>query len=152
MLVENSEITCEGSMIDLRQDYGGTWKGDVILRNVTVSKSPSKSLKNIYILSTTWENHDFGYTCYMPNFEIDNIILADGFTPSINFIEKIKSKYFESEVDYAHLPNLSDGTENVNLYQPPKYVRVTGNDRGYTFYIKDLPILEQTEIIGFVKK
>ena len=151
MLIENTEITCEGSIVTLREDYGATWNGDIILRNVTVSRSPSKkNLKEIYMLSTKWENHDFGYTCHLPNYEIDNLILADGFNPKISFISAINSEDFASEVNYAHLPTLSDGSVNLNPYQPPDYIKVTGNSRGYTFYIKQLDIFADTEISGFV--
>ena len=56
--------------IELREDYGSTWNGDINITNCTLKRT--KSNKIIYF-KTTYNNgepHDYGYDLYLPNVYI----------------------------------------------------------------------------------
>ena len=61
LLIENSTFFTN-KIINLRNDYGSSWEGDIIIRNCTISP---KSQTNINVISGSNEGaHDFGYPCY----------------------------------------------------------------------------------------
>ena len=67
--VENTTIYVDGAKtaIRLRSDYGSTWAGDVYMKNVDLKyEMKTKDNNNISVVSSSWVNHDFGYTCYLP--------------------------------------------------------------------------------------
>lgn len=156
MIVEDTEITCEGSLVLLREDYGSTWNGDVILKNVLVSKSKSKNLATVALLNASWYNHDYGYTCHIPNMEIDNLMLAPGFNPKLVFIEggavTIEEDQYMGESKYIHKEFLSTGAKNENPIVPPSYVKVTNNTEGLSFYIPENEFFKDTETKGFIRE
>ena len=90
-LIENTTVI-SGSFIDLREDYGSTWNGDLIIRNC---KFYPTGIENNIVKAVNTEDHDFGYTCYMPqNIEID------GF-----FIHSVGFNFVFSMVNSNHLTN-----------------------------------------------
>lgn len=65
LTVENSTIRGR-TLINLRSDYGSTWKGEIIIRNcVFVPAGGKPASANLFGGSNSGQ-HDFGYTCYMP--------------------------------------------------------------------------------------
>ncbi len=67
-LIENTRIY-NSSAVTLRDDYGSTWRGDIILDGldlVTGSSSP-------VLVSGYWRNHDFGYETYLPNLTVKSL-------------------------------------------------------------------------------
>ena len=65
LTVENSTIYGR-NLINLRRDYGSTWQGEFFIRNcvfVPVGGSPTSAS---LIGGSNSGQHDFGYTCYMP--------------------------------------------------------------------------------------
>ena len=69
-LIENTTVLA-ASFVDFREDYGSTWNGDLIIRNCKFYPS-EVSLKILNAVNT--EDHDFGYTCYLPErIEIDGL-------------------------------------------------------------------------------
>lgn len=71
-LIENTTVI-SANFIDLRQDYGSTWNGELIIRNCKFY--PTAVLNNI-INANNSETHDFGYTCYLPQrIEIDGFFV-----------------------------------------------------------------------------
>ena len=69
--VENSTVRGR-SFINLRPDYGSTWQGAFIIRNCTFVPAGGKQTSASLISGSYSGQHDFGYTCYMP--EIITII------------------------------------------------------------------------------
>lgn len=63
--VENSTIRGR-NFINLRSDYGSTWQGEFIIRNCTFVPSNGQSTTASLISGSYSGQHDFGYTCYMP--------------------------------------------------------------------------------------
>ncbi len=75
-LIENT--TVQGShFIDLREDYGSTWRGDIIIRNCKFAPRNGGSGPSI-LGGFNDGQHDFGYTCHMPaRILIDGLEIAD---------------------------------------------------------------------------
>ena len=75
--VINTTISAE-TFINLREDYGSTWNGDVNIINCTYKykKKNSNMPKLFYYKINTDTNgnvHDYGYDCKFPNVYIENI-------------------------------------------------------------------------------
>ena len=87
-LVENTTVLAE-DFIDLRPDYGSTWNGDLIIRNC---KFYPTGLSLHIIKAENSEDHDFGYTCYLPQrIEIDGFFV---YRPGFNYLfNKVNEKH-----------------------------------------------------------
>ena len=80
-LVENSTIRGSG-LINLRSDYGSTWRGEFIIRNCVFVPANGKPISASLIRGTNSGQHDFGYTCYMPEkITIDSLYIDDSNHP-----------------------------------------------------------------------
>ncbi|MCG6189634.1 hypothetical protein [Maribellus maritimus] len=79
--VENSTI--RGSrLINLRSDYGSTWRGEFIIRNCVFIPANGKPTIASLISGSYSGQHDFGYTCYMPEkIVIENLRIDDSNHP-----------------------------------------------------------------------
>lgn len=64
--IENCEfyVCSHGCVVWLRSDYGSTWYGDLIMRDVTVKHSERNS--SIILVNSWWEDHWFGYQTKLP--------------------------------------------------------------------------------------
>ena len=80
--VENS--TVRGStFINLRSDYGSTWQGEFIIRNCIFIPGGGKPTNASIIGGSNSGQHDFGYTCYMPErITIENLKIDDSGNPA----------------------------------------------------------------------
>ncbi len=68
--IENTTVN-GNNVVHLRSDYGSTWDGEVIIKDVTL-----KNTGNASIFTGNWYNHYFGYVCHLPNVVIDNLKLT----------------------------------------------------------------------------
>lgn len=74
-LLENTTVH-GGRFITLRPDYGSTWRGGFIIRNCTFVPTGSGALS--LIGGSHSGQHDFGYTCHLPEkITIDTLHIAD---------------------------------------------------------------------------
>ena len=81
LTVENSTIN-GNSLINLRTDYGSTWQGEVFIRNCVFVPAGGKPLSSSLIGGANSSQHDFGYTCYMPDrITIENLRINDSNHP-----------------------------------------------------------------------
>lgn len=81
LTVENSTIRGY-SLINLRQDYGSTWRGDFIIRNCVFVPAGSSPISASLINGSYSGQHDFGYTCYMPErIVIEKLYIDDSNHP-----------------------------------------------------------------------
>ena len=88
-LIENT-IVLSDSFVDLRSDYGSTWNGDFIIRNC---KFYPTGVSSHIIHAENTEDHDFGYTCYLPQkIEIDGL-----------YVHRIGINYVFNVVNSNHL-------------------------------------------------
>lgn len=81
-LVENSTVY-GGSFINLRSDYGSTWQGEFVIRNCTFVPACGKPVSASLIGGSNDGQHDFGYTCHMPErITIDGLRIDDSNHPA----------------------------------------------------------------------
>jgi hypothetical protein len=81
LTLENSTIYGR-TLINLRSDYGSTWQGEFIIRNCKFVPSGSRTTSASLIGGTNTGQHDFGYTCYMPErITIENLHIDDSSHP-----------------------------------------------------------------------
>jgi hypothetical protein len=81
LTVENSTIRGR-SVVNLRPDYGSTWQGEVIIRNCVFVPADGKPVNSSVISGSYSGQHDFGYTCYMPErITIENLRIDDSKHP-----------------------------------------------------------------------
>lgn len=81
LTVENSTIRGR-SLVNLRSDYGSTWQGEFVIRNCTFVPAGGKSTSASLISGSYSGQHDFGYTCYMPErITIENLRIDDSNHP-----------------------------------------------------------------------
>ena len=133
--VENSHVY-GNLLIGIREDYGSTWHGDVIIKDVTLHNSAAPNL--IYGL---WANHDFGYQTYMPeNIIVDNFSITNGDT-----INMFTAKFVEQSEHI--LDDEVDGKPNVNKMVPPKKIVVRNNKSGLNYIVPNTKFFENTEIV-----
>jgi hypothetical protein len=80
--VENSTIFGR-NLINLRSDYGSTWQGEFHIRNCVFVPAGSKTTSASLIGGSYSGQHDFGYTCYMPErIIIENLRIDDSNHPA----------------------------------------------------------------------
>jgi hypothetical protein len=79
--VENTTIRGR-SLMNLRPDYGSTWEGEFIIRNCVFIPNGGKPSSASLITGFNSGQHDFGYTCYMPEkITIENLYVDDSNHP-----------------------------------------------------------------------
>ena len=119
LCVENTVFHSD-TVVALRGDYGCTWQGEVILKDITIN-----NIGTPILINAGWQNHNFGYTCYLPER-----IVVDGI--------KLANK------DYFYvLPKLApdidkpfvDGAENKNPVELTKEIVIKSNPKGYKHYV-----------------
>jgi hypothetical protein len=81
LTVENTTIRGR-SLINLRSDYGSTWQGEFVIRNCIFVPEDGKPTSAALISGSYSGQHDFGYTCYMPEkITIENLHIDDSNHP-----------------------------------------------------------------------
>jgi len=81
LIVENTTIRGR-SLINLRSDYGSTWQGEFIIRNCIFVPAGGNEISSTLIGGSYSGQHDFGYTCYMPEqITIENLHIDDSNHP-----------------------------------------------------------------------
>ncbi len=107
--VENSTIY-GGSLINLRSDYGSTWQGELLIRDCVFVPAGGRPVSASLIGGSYSGQHDFGYTCYMPErIIIENLRIddskhpADYLGPAIfgNFNPKMTSDSYVEKFPYV---------------------------------------------------
>ena len=81
LTVENTTIRGR-SLINLRSDYGSTWQGEFVIRNCIFVPAGGRPTSAALISGSYSGQHDFGYTCYMPErITIENLHIDDSNHP-----------------------------------------------------------------------
>ena len=79
--VENTTVYGR-SFINLRSDYGSTWRGEFVIRDCTFVPACGRPVTASLIGGSNSGQHDFGYTCYMPErITIDTLRIDDSKHP-----------------------------------------------------------------------
>ena len=81
LTVENSKIYGR-TLVNLRSDYGSTWQGEFVIRNCVFVPAAGRPTSASLIGGFNSGQHDFGYTCYMPErITIENLEIDDSNHP-----------------------------------------------------------------------
>lgn len=80
-LLENSRVYGR-SLINLRQDYGSTWEGELVIRDVVFVPFGGRTASASLIGGRNPGQHDFGYPTFMPHrIIIENLHIDDSNHP-----------------------------------------------------------------------
>ena len=120
-LIEDSTMYGD-KIINLRQDYGSVWNGEIVVKNSTLISSGVKSLFTAY-----WNNHDFGYTTYLPNITIDGLKIEPAIACVSIFSDMPEGR---CDGDFTGKTVTIDGkeTENKNPTVMPERITVKNCD------------------------
>ena len=108
------------SFINLRPDYGSTWRGEVIIRNCTFVPACGRPVNASLISGSHSGQHDFGYTCYLPErIVIDGLHIEDSEHPAkyrgpaifANFNRSLTDSSYVEKFPYVRTSEVS--LENV---------------------------------------
>lgn len=109
LTVENSTIRGR-SFVNLRPDYGSTWQGELVIRNCVFVPAGGKS-NGLSLISGSYSGqHNFGYTCYMPQrITIENLRIDDSGNPDnylgptifANFNPKMTDSTYQEKFPYV---------------------------------------------------
>jgi hypothetical protein len=101
--VENSTIYSR-NLINLRSDYGSTWQGELIIRNSVFVPTGGRSANASLISGSYSGQHDFGYTCHMPErIIIENLRIDDSKLPTNNQGPAIFANFNPNMTDDSYL-------------------------------------------------
>lgn len=82
LTVENTTVYGR-SFINMRSDYGSTWEGEFIIRNCTFVPASGSPVSASLISGANPGQHDFGYTCFMPErITFDSLRIDDAKHPA----------------------------------------------------------------------
>ena len=136
-IIENTRVT-SSQFAYLREDYGSTWEGEIIIRNCEFTPRKIQENGAVILWAEYSGMHDFGYPCFMPHkITIDGLVVndnqaADGYDgPRIlssihpNYLdENFKEKYpntLPKEVEIKGLVVKSGKdwalSDNMNLFK-----------------------------------
>ena len=119
LYIENTVFHSD-TVVALRTDYGSTWQGEIIFKNITINNTGTPILVN-----AGWNNHYFGYTCYLPTrIIIDGVTLAN------------KDYFYVLPNLASHVDDvLINGSENKNPLQLTETIIIKSNPNGYKYYV-----------------
>jgi hypothetical protein len=109
LTIENSTVRGQ-SFVNLRSDYGSTWQGEVLIRNCVFVPAGGKPIRASLIGGSNSGQHNFGYTCYMPEritiekLRIDDSKHPDNYNgPAIftNFNPEMKDDNYQEKFPYV---------------------------------------------------
>ena len=124
-------------LVSLREDYGGSWHGDIVFKNVTMETFGSEAT----LFSNRWYNHYFGFPIFMPDtIIIDNLRLESSDTVYIfdpKFVEQLENAG-KDEID---------GKKNLNKVVPPKKIIIRNNSQGLKFITPNTEFFKNTQIV-----
>ena len=119
LYIENTVFHSD-TVVALRTDYGSTWDGEIIFKNITLNNVGTPILVN-----AGWNNHYFGYTCHLPER-----IVVDGITLANKDYFYVLPKLYP-DIDKATV----DGVENKNPVELTEQIVIASNPNGYKYYV-----------------
>ena len=123
ILYENVTVYTDGghAAITLRQDYGSTWRGNVIINGLTLKTS--KENDTISLIKADYVNHDFGYVCYLPErIEASNVkIIQYGYEVTDGVrrewdIKELYTLHLYSKLEQYVMEDISDPNADMSRY------------------------------------
>ena len=101
-LIGSKVYAQNANLISLREDYGSTWNGDMLIKDTVMMLPTTFNGNTVNIISAYWNEselnnpgdkslcngpHDFGYDCYLPkSIILDNFTVSSSKVTTINLI------------------------------------------------------------------
>jgi len=142
LTIENSTVRSR-SFVNLRSDYGSTWQGELVIRNCVFVPAAGKPINASIINGSNSGQHDFGYTCYMPqtitieNFRIDDSKHLENYQGAAifaNFNPDMKDSAYQEKFPYVKTKEVI--LKNITT-SSGKALRVSDN----LFMFKDVKVM-----------
>ena len=139
--IENTTIYGR-HLINLRSDYGSTWQGEFVIRNCVFVPAGGRPTTASLIGGSYSGQHDFGYTCYMPErITIDTLHIDDSNHPAnyqgpavfANFNSRLNDDAYVEKFPYVRTKSVI--LENVTTASG-KALRLSDNP----FMFKDVQV------------
>ena len=98
-LIENTTLSSgdKNYFVRIREDYGATWEGDIIINNCKMIVKDSTT--TAYVIRADWKEWDFGYKCYVPNLYVDGFSVEHKNGKSFVYTLNIFKSFGASSVD-----------------------------------------------------
>jgi len=128
LTVENSSINSK-NLINLRDDYGSSFQGEFIIRNCVFAPRTINTNNICLISGLNSGNHNFGYTCYMPErIAIENLKIDDSKVSSMyenvaifaDFNPKMKDESYLEKFPYIKTKEVT--VENISIFSAKKII------------------------------
>lgn len=110
LLLERVERLSGDHFLQLRTDYGSTWKGEILFRDCVMHTAS----KTFYCIRAEWNDWDFGYPCFLPDVTIESLR-----------VEGAERKYVFSPVTSA---SAGEVARSKNPLQMPQGVTLIGTE------------------------
>jgi hypothetical protein len=140
--IENSTVYVGAAsypVVNLRSDYGSTWDGDMIFKNVHVVIS-NPNIKTFAMVGGSHVSHYFGYQTYLPeNIEIDNITCNNA-GATVKVFSDTLCGYTDAQRNDKTNPYIT--TKSVVIRNNHANLTYSYPDAGHTFF-SDLQVTEE---------
>lgn len=142
LTVENCTIYGR-NLVNLRSDYGSTWQGEFIIRNCIFVPAGGSPTSASLIGGSNASDHNFGYTCYMPErISIENLKIDDSKHPEnyqgpaifSNFNPQMTDSSYQEKFPFVRTKEVL--LRNVTTASG-KALRISDN----TFIFKDVKVI-----------
>ena len=134
------EGVVNNSFIYLRDDYGSPWNGTISIKDCVLENSDGDT----NLVFHNYANWYFGYTCYFPNLDIDNLTLTN--TKEGNKFNLFRPHNWDG-VDVKG-ETIDGVTKNENPVVPPKFITIKNNKAGHVFSVAKREFFENTDFSG----
>ncbi len=132
--ISNSTILSNNYLIELRQDYGSTWDGNIYITNCTYKP---KNAQQLVYFKVSYDDtnilHNFGYDLYLPNIFIDGLKIDDQ-----------NSKYNDNNLYMFYNNEYYTGSDSGNItgiYKLPEKIDIknyeTTSGRGIKLFYQE---------------
>jgi hypothetical protein len=133
--IENTTVR-SNHFLYFRQDYGSSWQGDFVIRNCTFIPTADNPNSISLIEGYNSGQHDFGYTCYMPEkIAIENLKIQD-----VNVSEDYQGPAIFSDFNPEMIDNSYQEAFPYVLTKEVKLKNVTSSS-GKSLRISDNPYM-----------
>jgi hypothetical protein len=130
-----------GTLLTLRSDYGSSWDGKVVLKDIVFHVGNINYRPKIINFANDG-THDFGYDCYYPEVEMENIIVDDSGTTYKGFIYLFNNERGNTSDDVAD--TLHKYPYYIKSKMSFKNMRVTSGE-GFKFAYTPLNLIGEKE-------
>jgi hypothetical protein len=142
------------TFIYLRGDYGSTWEGDIIAKDVRIKAADPEAFSLMY---HSYQNFKYGYICTVPNLDFDGIKIEgieNGATVPVmtERASVLKDPALHLPVTSVMKFEFDDGTttnDNYNPVCPPKYFKIKNAD--YRFIVTNSDFFKNSVLEGVEK-